>query len=84
MRGVVGIVGGEEDERTGAGVVLQAVDGDFEVAIFDQQHLFPGMAMDGVRLHAGIERGDVDFKLVQGAGGVVEDLADFADGVGLG
>jgi len=40
--------------------------------------------MDGVRLHAGIEGGDVDFELVEGAGGVVEDLADLAGGCGLG
>src|ERR1039458_6121663 len=72
--GVVGIVGGEEDQRAGAGVVLAAVDGDFEVALRDEEDLFPGVAMDGVRLHAGIESGDVDFELVEGAGGVVEEI----------
>ncbi len=81
---VVRIVGGEEDHGAGAGEVLDAVDGDFEVALLDQEYLFPGVAMDGVRLLAGIEGGDVDFELVEGAGGVVEDLARLAGSRGLG
>jgi hypothetical protein len=81
--GVVGIVGGEEDQGAGAGVLLAAVDGDFEVAFLDEQHLFPGMTMDRVRLHAGVERSDVDFELVHGYGWVVEDGPDLADGGGV-
>ena len=50
--GVVGIVGGEEDQRAGAGVLLASVDGDFEVALRDEEDLFPGVAMDGVRVTA--------------------------------
>ena len=64
-------------------MVFDAVDGDFEVALLDQEHLFPGMTMDGVRLLPGVEGGDVDFEFVEGTGRVVEDLAHLADGSGF-
>jgi hypothetical protein len=59
----------------GAGVLLAAVDGELEVAILDEEDFFPGMAVDRVGFHAWIEGGDVNFKLVHGDGGVVEDMA---------
>ena len=70
---VVGIVGCQEDQRSRASVLFAVIEGDFEVTILDEEYLFPGMAVRRMRFHAGIQGGDVNFQLVHGDGGVVED-----------
>jgi hypothetical protein len=84
VAGVVGIIGCEEDQGSRAGMLLVTVDGDFKVTILDEEHLFPGMAVGRVRFHAGIEGGYVDFELVHGNGGVVEDRTCLASSGGPG
>ncbi len=78
VAGVVRIVGCQEDHGPRAGVLFATVNGDLEVAILDEEDFFPGMAVDGVGFHAWIEGGDVNFELVHGNGGVVEDMAHLA------
>ena len=79
---IVGVVRGEEDQVAGAGAVGLAVDVEFDVAVLDEEHFFPGVVVNGVGVHAGAEGGDVDFEFFEGGSGVVEDGAGQADGSG--
>ena len=72
------IVGGVKKNRTRAGALRLAIDGDFEGALFDEDHLLVGMAVRRMRHFTWADRGHVTFEVIEREGGRIKEFTPLA------
>jgi len=74
----VQVVGCVEEDRAGPGAADLAVDGNFDSALLDDDHLLVGVAVRCMRNLAWSQSGNVTGEIIERGGGAVEHLASFA------